>query len=347
MDNHPYRLNVAPVPEGVKRPFWSVMIPTYNCANYLRETLASVLAQDMGADMMQIMVIDDHSTKDDPEAVVKELGKGRVEFYRQKVNVGHVRNFQTCLEKSRGQVIHQLHGDDLVCNGFYKKLMIGFEKHPEIGAAFCRHIIMDENGNALHPSILEMPDSGVLSKDWTKELIGFQRLQTPSIVVKREVYETLGGFDKRLLWAEDWEMWVRIASNYLIWYEVKPLAKYRKHLNSSTFKNVRTAENVRDLSRAIAIIAEENRCGKVDDALIRHTKQNCAFFSLSTADGLMNSDDAYGAVNQIREAIKLRPSFKVIRSAGRIILLDGSRFLWRKLTSKLRSYSALRLNSNR
>lgn len=347
MDNHPYRLSVAPVPDGVKRPFWSVMIPTYNCANYLRETLASVLAQDMGADMMQIMVIDDHSTKDDPEAVVKELGKGRVEFYRQEVNVGHVKNFQTCLEMSRGRVVHQLHGDDLVCNGFYKKLMIGFEKNPEIGAAFCRHIIIDENGNSVHPSILEMPDSGVLSKDWTKELIGFQRLQTPSIVVKREVYETLGGFDKRLLWAEDWEMWVRIASNYPIWYEVEPLAKYRKHLNSSTSKNVRTAENVRDLSRAIAIIAEENRCGKVDDALIKHTKQNCAFFSLSTADDLMNSDDAYGAVNQIREAIKLRPSFKVIRSAGRIILLDGSRFLWRKLTGRLRSYSALRLNSNR
>ena|GEM_PF-6562725 len=45
----------------------------------------------------------------------------------------------------------------------------------------------------------------------------------------------------------------------------------------------------------------------------------------------MNSDDAYGAINQISEAIKLRPNFKVIRSAGRIILLDGFRFLWRKL----------------
>jgi GT2 family glycosyltransferase len=71
---------ITPVPEGVHRPFWSVMIPTYNCANYLAQTLESVLAQDPGPERMQIEVIDDCSTKDDPEAVVREIGKGRVSF---------------------------------------------------------------------------------------------------------------------------------------------------------------------------------------------------------------------------------------------------------------------------
>ena len=62
---------ILPITDEGKRPIWSVMIPTYNCANYLRETLASVLAQDPGADVMQIEVVDDHSTKDDPKAVVE------------------------------------------------------------------------------------------------------------------------------------------------------------------------------------------------------------------------------------------------------------------------------------
>jgi len=337
MSNHSYRLRVAKLSAEVERPLWSVMIPTYNMsANYMRETLASVLAQDLGPNIMQIMVVDDHSLKDDPEAVVKEMGNGRVEFYRQDTNVGQIKNFQTCLEKARGRLIHQLHGDDLVCDGFYKKLTIAFENHPEIGAAFCRHIIMDEHGNIVRVSDLEQPEIGILPEDWVEELIAFQRIQTPAIVLRRDVYEELGGFDNRTGIAQDWEMWVRVASSYPVWYETDILAKWRTHSNSTTSNNIRNATMIRDMARMISIFKEENISGRVTDDLIKHTKQNGAFFALSSADFLINADEAYAAINHIREAVMLSPSFKVIRSAGRIILLDGSRWLWRNLIRKLR-----------
>jgi glycosyltransferase involved in cell wall biosynthesis len=57
--SHPFRPRVEPRPPDPARPLWSVMIPTYNCADYLRETLASVLAQDPGPEEMQIEVVDD------------------------------------------------------------------------------------------------------------------------------------------------------------------------------------------------------------------------------------------------------------------------------------------------
>src|SRR5262249_41662962 len=88
---------VPPPPESAKRPFWSVMIPIYNCReDYLRETLGSVLVQDPGADDMQIQVIDNCSTLGDPEAVVRELGGGRIEFHRQPSNLGIAANFNAC-----------------------------------------------------------------------------------------------------------------------------------------------------------------------------------------------------------------------------------------------------------
>ncbi|HIK15530.1 MAG TPA: glycosyltransferase family 2 protein [Leptolyngbyaceae cyanobacterium M33_DOE_097] len=185
------RAIILPVAKELQRPLWSVMIPTYNCADYLRETLASVLEQDPGSEFMQIEVVDDFSTKDDPKAVVEELGKGRVKFYQQPQNVGYISNFNTCLQRSQGKLVHLLHGDDCVRRGFYHRLQLAFEKQPNIGAAFCRNIVMDENSNWQWFSRLLRQKSGVL-ENWLEQIAIINLLQPPSIVVRRDVYEQLG-----------------------------------------------------------------------------------------------------------------------------------------------------------
>jgi glycosyltransferase involved in cell wall biosynthesis len=332
-NNDFYRAIIPKVPEGIHRPLWSVMIPSYNCARYLRETLASILAQDPGPDVMQIMVVDDHSTQDDPEAVVKEVGQGRVEFYQQPQNVGMIKNYQACLELSRGKLIHQLHGDDCVRQGFYKKMERAFDEVPDIGAAYCRHIIMDEHGHWQYFSVLEQLESGVLPHRWLELIAEFQRIQTPSIVVKREVYETLGGFDSRFTsCAEDWEMWTRIAVHYPIWYEVEPLAMYRKHSSSLTSRDIKTGENIRQALKAIDIFQSylpEEIAGRA----YKNSRLSCAFFALSTAEQMLKAGEMSGAVSQIREALKSSKSLRVIPPASRIILWEGTRSLLQKLYS--------------
>src|SRR4051812_23283601 len=68
---------IAPVVGSAERPLWSVMIPTYDCARFLDQTLRSVLAQDPGPAAMQIEVVDDHSLRDHPAEVVARVGGGR------------------------------------------------------------------------------------------------------------------------------------------------------------------------------------------------------------------------------------------------------------------------------
>jgi glycosyltransferase involved in cell wall biosynthesis len=313
-EQHLYRATIPPVPEGTPRPLWSVMIPTYNCANYLRETLASVLAQDPGVDVMQIEVVDDHSTKDDPEAIVRELAGDRVSFYRQPENVGYIRNFETCLQRSRGKLIHLLHGDDCVRDGFYRKLQRGFDENPEVGAAFCRHIHMDEQGNWTYISSLEEPESYILS-NWLERIAVQQRIQTPSIVVRRDVYEKLGGYDRRMTcWGEDWEMWVRIAACYPVWYEIEPLALYRRGSTSLTGQSVRTGKNIQDFRKAIDIVREylPTDCA---DQLTQTALRNYAFFALNTANEFFNAGDRYAARNQLREALLCHSSLSVVSSS--------------------------------
>jgi glycosyltransferase involved in cell wall biosynthesis len=253
--NRAYRAVIPPVAEE-HRPLWSVMIPTYNCGKYLAETLKSVLSQAPDLALMQIEVVDDASTLDDPAAIVAEIGQGRVQFYRQPENVGSIRNFETCLLRARGRLVHLLHGDDCVLEGFYTKLQKLFETYPDIGAAYCRHQYMNEQSVPHYQEELEQPESGIL-ENWLEKLATRVRIQTPSIVVRREVYEKLGGFDRRIIYGEDWEMWVRIAAQFPIAYEVETLARYRTHTSSITSRGYCTGRNMRELRQAISMIRSQ------------------------------------------------------------------------------------------
>lgn len=332
-EQHPYRCNIPPVPEGGSRPLWSVMIPTYNCAKYLRKTLASVLAQDPGPDVMQIEVVDDRSTRDDPAAVVEELGHGRVNFYQQPENRGHIRNFETCLKRSQGKLIHLLHGDDYVRGGFYSKMQQAFEAKPEIGAAFCRHFLVNEHEDWNTISALEQPESGVLSNCLERIVVKLP-IQTPSIVVRRDVYESLGGFDSRLTCGEDWEMWARISAHYPMWYQVEPLAVYRMSSASHTGRSVRTGQNVRDMLKVIEIIQPylpEAIAGKLSSKAREHS----AIWALSLANHMIDAGNTAAAITQIREAFKCSNSLKVIRKSVLPILRIGKRWNWQTLRADL------------
>ncbi|BAZ22588.1 family 2 glycosyl transferase [Kalymmatonema gypsitolerans NIES-4073] len=325
-----YREIITPVPDGVTRPLWSVMIPTYNCANYLRETLAGILAQDLGPEVMQIEVVDDHSTQDDPAAIVEELGRGRVSFYRQPENVGAIKNFNTCLQRSRGHLVHLLHGDDCVRDGFYWKMQRAFDEKAEIGAAFCRHIFIDGNSHWLFLSDLEQSESGILS-NWLERIAVMNLLQPPSIVVRRDVYEKLGGFDSRICCcAEDWEMWVRIAADYPVWYDVEPLALYRFHSASLTGRCARTGQNVRDLCKIIEIIQPYLPAPIAKD-LSRKSRENWALYAIKDITPQMFAvGDLSAVTTQIQEALRCSCSLNIIKELTPLVLQLGK--LWLKKT---------------
>lgn len=326
MSEHHWRGRIPPVPERMSRPRWSVMIPTYNCAEYLCEALRSVLAQDPGPDLMQIEVVDDHSTRDDPEAVVSDLGRGRVEFFRQPANVGHVQNFNTCLSRSRGHLIHLLHGDDTVRDGFYRTMERPFQLHPAIGAAFCRYISFDEDRHWQSESALEQMESGVID-DWLDRIAVGQRLQPPSMVVRRDVYERLGGFDSRIrYYGEDWEMWVRIAAEYPVWYETAPLARYRVGAASLSGRSLRTGENMHDLRTVVAINREYLPSDRAD-MLSGQAHENHALAALRRARRMVAQGDRSGMYSQLREAVRTRPSPVVLASAIKLVIFS----LWKTL----------------
>jgi glycosyltransferase involved in cell wall biosynthesis len=274
---------IWPLPEGMQRPVWSVMIPVFNCAPFLKTTLESVLAQDPGPSLMQIEVVDDGSTDADVAAIVRETGGGRIGYFRQPQNVGSLRNFQTCIERSRGELLHILHGDDCVKQGFYKKIEALFEHHPGIGAAFCRYAYIDETGKTLFHQDAEMDSAGIL-QDWLPRLCERQRIQYVAMVVKRSVYEKLGSF-YGVEYGEDWEMWVRIAARYPVAYTPEVLAAYRKHDSTISGNAFLTGKNMVELQAVMDRIQQYLPPEERSD-ILRKSKKFYAHYGLRVANTL-------------------------------------------------------------
>lgn len=235
------------------RPLWSVMIPVHNCAHYLGNTLDEVVQQLGDRDDVEIIVVDDMSN-DRPDLVVEEVGRGRVRYHRLDRPHGAIANFNTCLALSTGVYVHLLHGDDGVLPGFYAAAENALADSTFV-AACCRSYYIDDHGRRGKATRSERSGTGPWDRAFPTLLIS-NRIRPASIVVRRDHYESIGGFRSELPHAADWEMWARVARHGRISFIDEPLALYRRHDQSDTAARVDSGANIRERIRAIELITE-------------------------------------------------------------------------------------------
>jgi glycosyltransferase involved in cell wall biosynthesis len=315
---------ILPVPPNIRRPLWSVMIPAYNCSIFLREAIRSVLKQDLGEDLMQIEVIDDHSTDADIEKIVREVGKGRVQYFRQSQNVGSLRNFETCINRSKGKFLHLLHGDDCVLEGFYDKIASLFDRFPGAGAAFTNFSYIDEHSSKLPMTNNKLLDESGIIPDFLYKIAKRQLIQPPAIVVKREVYEKNGSFFAAHF-GEDWEMWSRIASQYPVAYSPERLAMYRvSNTTSISHNSFTTGQNITDILKIIDIIQQyipvERRKEVKDFALAYYS-----IYCVKVANSLL-LHNRKAAFIQARGAFKMHKNLRTFYWVCRFYLMHLFRY---------------------
>jgi GT2 family glycosyltransferase len=195
---------------GARGQRLSIMIPTYNCADYLRQTLASLRRQNDAIAEAQIAIVDDASNQDDPRDAAEETWPGRADFVRQTRNVGLVANFNHCLQIAERPWVHILHGDDIALSGAYAEFDRVAAEYPQAPAIFGRSVFMESRGfwKGTTP-ILCRSERGNLDyqpMDWITCPV-----QCAGVLVRRDEVRRLGGFDPHFAHAADWNLWWRIA----------------------------------------------------------------------------------------------------------------------------------------
>lgn len=309
---------IEPVASGGSRPFWSVMIPSYNCAAYLEKTIDSVLAQDEGADRMQIEVVDDCSTTGDPAGVVERVGQGRVLFFRQPRNVGVAANFNACVRRARGKWVHILNDDDYVLPGFYRAYRALIERHPGAAMVIGPAVLVDAADRPLRISMAMASREGPVADFAVRQAVRHW-IRSPSVVVRRSVYEWSGGFMEALRHTADWELFFRLGLAGPVVTAVEPHCAYRVHAASDTRRWALRGENIRESVRTIDLCLARLP-QEVRRALGATRFDALALYADKLAREFAESGMGNASLRQAAWAFRLRPTWARSRALWRALM---------------------------
>ncbi|MBW2059684.1 MAG: glycosyltransferase [Deltaproteobacteria bacterium] len=194
-------------------PRVSVIIPTYNRAFFLCEAVESVLNQTFRD--FELIVVDDGST--DPTPFVLRRWKGKVRWVRQE-NSGVSRARNVGIQCSRGRYICFLDSDDLWLRGKLEAQVDFLDANPHYPVCYTDEIWI-RRGRRVNPGRVHAKYSGWIFDRCLPLCI----ISPSSVMMRREVLDVVGGFDEDLPVCEDYDLWLRIASRYPIFFLDIPL----------------------------------------------------------------------------------------------------------------------------
>ena len=201
----------------------SVIIPTYNYGRFVAGAIESALGQTCPS--VEVIVVDDGST-DDTAEVVGKFGE-RVRYLRQENSgVGAARN--RGVAEAVGEFIAFLDADDTWEPTKLEKQLAVFERDPEVGLVHCGMREFDSETGGTVATHVDGQAGWVAD-----ELLLWERpaIIGPggTIMVRRDAFEAVGGFDERMRVSEDWDFCYRVARRYKVGFVAEPLVNYRSH----------------------------------------------------------------------------------------------------------------------
>ncbi len=188
-------------------PSFSIVIPSYNRGSFIHTTIESVLAQTYS--IIEVIIIDDGST-DDTEQLVKAFVDSRITYYRQE-NAERASARNTGVRLAKSEYVTFLDSDDLLYPDHIAEACHLIEKLGKPDFFHLAYEVKDSEGKVLSQNQYQ--------GDLNKQLIKGNFLSCMGVFVKREVMMANPFNEDRLLsGSEDWELWMRLASRYPLYY---------------------------------------------------------------------------------------------------------------------------------
>jgi glycosyltransferase involved in cell wall biosynthesis len=221
-------------------PLVTIITPTYNYADYLPETIESILSQDYPN--VEYIVLDDGSTDNTRE--VLEQYERRI-IWETHENMGEPRTVNKGFGMSKGQYVVVVNADDPVLPGFVSAAVEFMDARPDILVGYPRWLWIDKDSEIIQ----EFP---TYDYDYMHMLVWHHCFPGPGAVIRRRTLELEHGRDTSFRWFSDYDFWLRVGLRGPFARIPKTLVTQRKHPGARTYadkgvalskEHIRTVEN--------------------------------------------------------------------------------------------------------
>ena len=187
------------------RPLVSVVIPTFNCAKYLSESVGSAVGQTFAE--KEIIVVDDGST-DNTKEVLAPFRDRIIYMYQDNCGASSARN--RGVGHSRGKYVAFLDADDIWLPEKLKKQVDFFERQPKnvkLTYTDWKFFFDPPDWNTSRTLKISAYEGEV-----TRQLFCHDFIPTPTVMIEKDFLTSLGPFDSGFTVAEDYDMWLRAST---------------------------------------------------------------------------------------------------------------------------------------
>lgn len=185
-------------------PLVSVIIPCYNAEKFVEKSVYSIMQQTYKN--LEIIVIDDCST-DSTSKILDKLSRedDRIVYIQNEKNLKLAKTLNKGIALANGNYIARMDADDISDQNRIEKQVCFMEKNDDIDIVGTNLQHIDHNGTYLpYQSSFPLTHTYI-----TNKLAWKATLAHPSILAKKSFFTELNGFDESLLYAEDYELWIR------------------------------------------------------------------------------------------------------------------------------------------
>jgi hypothetical protein len=212
-----------------KAPEISVVIPVYNSARYLAETIESTLSQSFTD--WELVAVDDGSTDASGEILAEYAAADpRVVVHRQE-NAGVGAALNKGLELARAPLVARLDADDLSLPGRLERQHRFLRDHPEVGMVGGQAAIIDLDGREVAEARYPLDDAAI--REQLKRTTAFIH---SSVMIRRSVLDRTGGYRSPFDGAEDLDLWLRVAACTQLAHLPEKVVAYRIHPDQASNK---------------------------------------------------------------------------------------------------------------